>query len=314
MALPEAEANRKPKRPKRLRRKITPLSVPLILSWVDDHHQRIGNYPKRLDGVVLAAPHEDWLNVDQALRKGLRSLPKGSSLAKLLRDHRLDRHPRLPPPLSEDLIVRWAQLHYRTHGDWPTQHSGTVDNQPAETWAGIDRALRVGCRGFPGGDSLAKLLQRRLGVRNMAALPRLSDDLIVAWADDHHARRGDWPTLSSGPVAAAPEETWKQIDDALRGGYRGLPGGSSLGQLLHARRGKRLARLIPKLTEAQVVAWARAHYARTGKWPTKKSGAIPDTQDTWCAVNIALHRGKRGLPGGDTLSRLLARHGCGGGA
>ena len=32
----------------------------------------------------------------------------------------------------------------------------------------------------------------------------------------------------------------------------------------------------PRLTIAQVLAWADAHYARTGKWPTIKSGAVAE--------------------------------------
>jgi hypothetical protein len=30
---------------------------------------------------------------------------------------------------------------------------------------------------------------------------------------------------------------------------------------------------------------------------------------TWHAINLALYKGLRGLPGGDSLSRLLVRHG-----
>jgi hypothetical protein len=43
----------------------------------------------------------------------------------------------------------------------------------------------------------------------------------------------------SGPVAGAPGETWRAIDEALRRGHRGLPGDSSLSWLLahHGRGG-----------------------------------------------------------------------------
>lgn len=64
----------------------------------------------------------------------------------------------------------------------------------------------------------------------------------------------------------------------------------------------------PPLTIAQILAWADDHYARTGRWPTAASGPIlAAPSGTWSAVNVALRRGHRGLPGGDTLARLLAR-------
>lgn len=294
------------------RRNVTPLDVPTILSWVDDYFERYGRYPRRKDGLVPAATVEDWINVDQALRQGLRSLPRGGSLAKLLRDHRVERHPRLPPPLKEEEIVEWAKAHHEKHGDWPTQNTGPVDGRPGEVWGNIDARLSGGGRGLPGGESLAKLFQRVLGVRNVAALPPLDPSEILLWADDHLTREGAWPTLSCGAVPAAPEEAWGRIDDALRQGYRGLPGGSSLARLLEEGRGRLRPQSLPDMTVEKIVAWARAHRESTGSWPSSHSGPVGDTGETWCGVVNALRDGKRGLPGGQTLARLLAELGCGG--
>jgi hypothetical protein len=63
------------------------------------------------------------------------------------------------------------------------------------------------------------------------------------------------------------------------------------------------------LTAEQILAWAEAHYARTGRWPTAASGPLTEAPGlTWNAVQIALRRGRRGLPGGSSLARLLRRH------
>jgi hypothetical protein len=63
------------------------------------------------------------------------------------------------------------------------------------------------------------------------------------------------------------------------------------------------------LTEAQILAWADAHRARTGRWPSHGSGGVAGVPgQSWTAIDEALRRGLRGLPGGDTLSRLLDRH------
>jgi hypothetical protein len=63
------------------------------------------------------------------------------------------------------------------------------------------------------------------------------------------------------------------------------------------------------LTTAQVLTWAEAHFARTGRWPHHGSGGVDGAPgQRWAAIDEALRRGLRGLPGGDSLSRLLDRH------
>jgi hypothetical protein len=70
-----------------------------------------------------------------------------------------------------------------------------------------------------------------------------------------------------------------------------------------------MPRRRPLLTVEQILAWADAHYARTGKWPTFASGPVLEAPgETWAAIASALHRGNRGLPGGHGLAWLRDRH------
>jgi hypothetical protein len=70
----------------------------------------------------------------------------------------------------------------------------------------------------------------------------------------------------------------------------------------------RAGRSRPRLTLAQVLAWADDHQRRTNSWPNAASGLVVGAaSETWAALNVALRLGHRGLPGGDTLARLLAR-------
>jgi hypothetical protein len=57
-----------------------------------------------------------------------------------------------------------------------------VHDNRNEKWLNLNEALRVGLRGLPGGDTLARLLDRERGVRNMQNLPPLAARLIVRWA------------------------------------------------------------------------------------------------------------------------------------
>jgi hypothetical protein len=299
-------ANRKKRRPKPPPRR-PPLTTAQILAWADEHRAATGRWPQSDTGLVHSALGEVWANLDQALRVGLRGLPGGSTLRRLLAEHRGVRNLAALPRLTSGQIVVWARAYQRRTGQWPCCNSGPIPDAPGETWSGVNAALGVGRRGLPGGSSLAQLLAEQCGRRNRKDLPALRLSQILAWADRWRLRTGRWPTLRSGPIPEAPAESWHGVDDALRGGRRGLAGGSSLARLLAQRRALRNRMALPRLSPKQILAWADAWHARTGTWPQRGSGAIPEAPgEAWQAVNVALHLGARGLPGGSSLAQLLA--------
>lgn len=139
-----------------------------------------------------------------------------------------------------------------------------------------------------------------------AAAPRpLTVETILAWADAERKESGKWPHAVAGPVRGVPGENWNSIDRALRLGFRGLPGGTSIAQLLEQHRGAANHLEPRRMTLRQIASWARAHHQAHGRWPTRDAGAIPGTPFTWCAVSNALVKGIHGLPGGTTLPRFL---------
>jgi hypothetical protein len=224
-----------------------PLYIGQILKWADAHRRQTGDWPRRDSGRVAEAPDETWINIDQAFRKGLRGLREGSSLARLLNDHRGRRNRKRLPQFTVGQILAWADAHYRRAKKWPISSSGRIRDAPGETWWAVDMALRKGLRKMPGGSSLAQMLACRRGVRNRMDVPRLSVTGILRWADAHRRRTGDWPTAESGPIYGANGETWTAIDIALKNGARGLRGHSSLFKLLAAKR--RMRRHVRKGTK-----------------------------------------------------------------
>src|SRR5262249_609658 len=137
----------------------------------------------------------------------------------------------------------------------------------------------------------------------------LSIPQILRWSDAYREKSGSWPHQNSGPIAGTIGETWRDADTALRRGLRGLPGASSLARLLAEERGARNLHSLSPLSEAQILNWADVYHRQTGTWPTAKSGKIADSSgETWAGVSAALLVGKRGLSGGSSLARLLARH------
>src|SRR5262249_22338497 len=60
----------------------------------------------------------------------------------------------------------------------------------------------------------------------------------------------------------------------------------------------------------KALRWARAYHCRSGRSPTCWSGKVPGSGgETWLGIDAALKRGQRGLPGGSSLSKLLADRG-----
>ncbi|MGO8744510.1 MAG: hypothetical protein ACLQNE_00840 [Thermoguttaceae bacterium] len=294
------------RRKKRPSRRPPPLTIEQILAWVDAHHERTGQWPNSSSGRVRSESFLTWHTVDGHLRKGQRGLPGGSSLPRLLAEQ---RGRPLPSPLTIEQILAWADAHYERTGRWPNQKSGRVHGEPSVTWLAVNSALRMGQRGLPGGSSLPRLLVESRGVRSRCALPTLKHRQILDWADAHHKRTGKWPIAESGPVEGSMGETWKGIDHALRHGFRGIPGGTSLARLLHEYRGVPNKRDLPRLSVRQILAWADAHRQQTGEWPHCTSGPIEGSSgETWGQLDQALAHGYRGLRGGSSLAKLLAKH------
>jgi hypothetical protein len=285
------------------------LSVAQILRWADEHYRRHGKWPLMTSGKVEGALHENWLAINQALRDGYRGLEGGTTLARLLAEKRGVRNIQASPRLTENQILRWADEYHERLGRWPTAKSGRIKGTKYENWRAIDGALYVGHRGLKGGSSLARLLAAKRGVRNVQALPRLTTEKILQWADAHRRRTGKWPRVKSGPVLDAPGEKWANIEAALESGSRGLKGGSSVAKLLAEKRGVRNRQALPKLSVSQILAWADAHHQRTGKWPKRNSGEIPEAPgESWALIESALTKRQRGVSDKLSLARIWAHH------
>jgi hypothetical protein len=206
-----------------------PLNIVQILKWADQYYKQHGDWPKQMSGLVSGTA-ETWSAVDQALPKGRRGLPGGSSLSLLLAQHRGVHYQHLSPKLSEEEILTWADEFFEQHGTWPRIGSGEIPGTE-ESWHKINNALQRGRRGLAGGSSLYKLLKAKRGVPNPHDRPRLSERKILTWMRRYYRKHKRWPTCSSVEVPGEPNEGWSALDMALRAGCRGLKGGSSLARL-----------------------------------------------------------------------------------
>lgn len=137
----------------------------------------------------------------------------------------------------------------------------------------------------------------------------LSQEMILEWADAYNKRMGRYPSMTSGEIPESAGDTWAIVNDALRMGYLGLPGGVSLAKLLAKKGRKRDHSALPPLSTELILLWATDHRMETGSWPSKESGIIAlAPTETWGGVNDALRKGGRGLRGHSTLALLLDQH------
>jgi hypothetical protein len=142
----------------RNKQNLPPFTTEQILAWGDAYYARHGEYPKPSAGSVPESPGDTWKTVQSAMFKGHRGLPGGSTLNQLFSSARGVRNVRTMPRLTSDLILSWADAHYRRHNAYPNIKSGPVGDAPEETWYRIHESLRLGLRGLPGRSSLLKLL------------------------------------------------------------------------------------------------------------------------------------------------------------
>ena len=135
-----------------------PLSEKQILAWADAYFALHGRWPTEDSGTITGT-QETWSKLTGALREGTRGLCGGSSLAKLLAQHRKIRNRQDLRSLSEREVIKWARAYKSDTGNWPTCKSGEIPNSGGETWSGIEHALFFGRRGFQGGSSVHRFLK-----------------------------------------------------------------------------------------------------------------------------------------------------------
>jgi hypothetical protein len=144
------------------------LSEAQILTWINEHKTRTGDWPTRDSGPIADVYDENWGAIDLRLKRGGRGLPGKASLAKLLFKYHGIRNKKDLPKLTIAQVLDWTDKYHARTGKWPKRDSGKIHESRGETWLGIDAALIHGLRGLDRGPSLAQLLEQHREVRTLA--------------------------------------------------------------------------------------------------------------------------------------------------
>lgn len=145
----------------------------------------------------------------------------------------------------------------------------------------------------------------------------LSIELIIDWLRQYMNKYNKKPRMQSGIIefAIGPYEniTWSAINAALWKGGRGLPGGSSLANLIEEQFGIRNKMNLPGLTEAIIHEWIEQFIKKYHRKPIASDGTVEFangryTGETWGAIDSSLLAGVRGLIGGSSLAQFIEQN------
>jgi len=210
--------------------------------------------------------------------------------------------------LSEKSIVKAMEEYHEGHGKYPFVKSGDVSKYIGFkiTWGAINQSLYYGYRGLPGGSSLSQLRKKHItGIE-----PDLTEEVIAKAMKDYHEEHGKYPWVKSGDAKKyfGFKITWKAIEQCLKKGNRGLPGGSSLAKL----RKEHITGKETPLTEDLIVKALKNYHEDHAKYPVfyKGEDALKyiGFKIKWSAIDACLRLGHRGLSGGSTLAQLKKKY------
>jgi hypothetical protein len=140
----------------------------------------------------------------------------------------------------------------------------------------------------------------------------LSEDLIVKAMKNYHEDHDKYPVQLSGDASKyiGFKINWNAINNCLKKGCRGLPGGSSLFKL----RQEYFTGKESPLTEDIIVKAMKEYHEDHDKYPSSESGDASKYlkfKITWSAIGACLRKGLRGLPGDSSLAQLRKKYDIG---
>ena len=303
------------------------LGVSEIADCISVYQEKNGTYPNRNSGQIEGHGSLTWSQVDAAMKKGSRGLPRMGSLQKYISEQYNVRHPKHLPPLPEESILALAVSHFDSFGQWPTARSKTQVPGQMDTWQAIASALNVGARGLPGGDSLGALLRRNgcQGVRTVGRVLSIED--IVFLAREHYGRTGNWPAKKmTGPINGEVGLNWRNIDKALRDRRQRIKGIEVFAAKARSlTKGQMsLAALLfifcaveshihKHILEPEVIMAAADQFRRiNGRWPSQSDKSLiqglGSTILSWNGLAQRLRHGYCEFPGGSSLRELFQQY------
>ena len=288
-------------------------TVDLLERAVRAFYDKYGKAPSVKSG--NASPYlewfhpESWRNVNACISNGSRGL---ESIKKFGGLHGYCIHLKLKEPDLEnpdftvDQVERAIRAFHAEHGKAPSavRHDASkyLGWTLPERWDNVDACIKTGRRGLKAlkaFGSLSKYCAHLLKLKN----PDFTVDQVERAIRAFYAGHGKVPSAVSGDASkylgwTLPEQ-WRNVDECIRNGSRGLESIKEFGGL--SKYCVHLKLKNPDFTVEQVERAIKAFHAERGEAPIQTSGDAspylgwPDGAGRWDNVNACIKTGRRGL-------------------
>jgi superfamily II DNA or RNA helicase len=121
-----------------------------VARWGCAYFQHNNRYPNRRSGVVSEYPTLTWRLLDDWMRIGRNGFTAGGSLIDFFNLTR-------PADLDVKEIKKWIRNYIAIHKVVPGANDDPVPEYSSMTWRNLNKCLRMGRRGLPGGMTLQSL-------------------------------------------------------------------------------------------------------------------------------------------------------------
>ena len=164
-------------------------------------------------------PARPGIAVQTALPWMPRPRGRSSPPPRLLAERRGVYNPRGERMLSEEQILAWADV-------WRDATARAANRDRRDPGPAASRGepwLRRPARGnvWSARRLYARSTVVELPIRKCTPrVPNLTEEQILAWADEHYRRMHAWPKVLSGPIFGAVHESWSKVDQAPWVGVR----------------------------------------------------------------------------------------------
>jgi hypothetical protein len=207
----------------------TPLTLEVVQESIGEYYRRTGQFPtKRTSGESPLGV--TWGTLDFYLRRGgLRRLPGGTMLDKqVLVVKRQFGMLNESEPITEEHVLAAINDHHDDIGSYPDRATRGEVPLIGGAWGSLNNRLRKGLLGAPASlaELVGKVRQQRGGLPRGTKQP-LTLAAVHAAIVTHRRQHGIVPTRQTEGLSGLGIG-WGTIDNLLKKGGRGFPGGSSL--------------------------------------------------------------------------------------
>lgn len=263
-----------------------------------NYFKKYGKRPTKRCKNFLLSDGTSLENLDRFLKKK-KNKENGSSLSEFINNI-------LGVPQKENFdlgeIRTEIKKYYNKKSKKPTEHSEDFFLPDGTTARNLANSFRKGLRGLDGNISFPEFANQVLGLKEKKDL---DVSMIIKELKKYHKKNKKYPNKRDASFFLADGTSATSLDQALRMGFRGLDGGSSLAKLIEEISGKPSHTNKMKLTESIIKKEIISFYMKNKQYPTQCSKESKPFGSTWVSIDLALRSGFRGLEGGSSLSKLV---------